>query len=60
MENRLKFKSPSGVSVTVDFDASHPVVLEVISADTESTVIVKDPTNQTATVEFIGGRERRG
>ena len=60
MESKLKVKSPSGASVEIAFDPNFPVVLEVDSVDTQSTVTVKDPSGLTSTVKFIGGRERRG
>ena len=60
MAHVLKFKKAIGTFEEVEFDPTHPVTLEVESATTASTVKVKDPTPQTDTVEFIGGREKRG
>lgn len=59
MESQLKFKTPSGAYVTLDVDTSEPILLNVKSADTESTVTVTDPTNVTSTQEWVGGMKKR-
>lgn len=60
MESKLKFKTPGGGFVTIEVDTTEPILLNVASVDTESTVTVTDPTGVTSTVKFIGGRDKRG
>lgn len=60
MESKLKFKTPDGAIVNLDVDITYPIVLSVNSNTAESSVSVNSPDGTNATVEFIGGREKRG
>lgn len=59
MESKLKFKTPSGAYVALDVDTSEPILLNVESVDTDSTVTVTDPTSLTSTQEWVGGMKKR-
>lgn len=60
MENKLKFKSASESDIEMPFNSGYPVVMEMLSTSETCTLIVKDPSSAMTTIEFIGGRERRG
>lgn len=59
MESKLKFKDVRGSQIEIIVDLSMPIVLEVASVDSASTVIVKDPSGITSTQEWVGGMKKR-
>lgn len=59
MAKTIKYKDNNGNIQTVGFDSSYPVEVTT-NADTEWQLKATDPTNGTETIDFIGGRSKRG
>lgn len=59
MPKKIIYKDNNGNIQQVNFDSSYPVEVSV-NEDTDWTLKATDPVNGTETIEFIGGRSKRG